>query len=336
MSKQTIAVLGAAFIGAAIGMACGASNATKNAIAAPSASAAAMASASAPPAAKSAPIDEKAVATATNGKTEAADGNVKVSFPRTDVAVEVDGSKLAPFAGLTSWVAFTPGKPGVEAMMMGDLVLFEDEVNPVLSVLLDNGVEVTALHNHFLYAKPSVFFMHVNGEGKVESLGKGIKLAVEKTAEIRKKSPKPAEKSGAPPLAAKSAIDAAKLDAVFGVKGMAKDGMYKATMGRAATASCGCAIGKMMGVSTWAAFQGTDDAAAVDGDFAVTESEMQPVLKALRAGNIDVVAIHSHMTGENPRILFMHYWGRGKTSDLSAVLKKALDLTAWDGKTKGA
>lgn len=280
------------------------------------------------------PIDDKAVGAATGVKAESADGVVKASFPRTDVPVEVDGNKLSPFMGLTSWVAFTPGKQGIESMMMGDLVLFEDEVNPAMSTLLAAGVSVTALHNHFFYSKPAVFFMHVEGEGAVATLGGAVKKVMEGNGEIRKKNATPLARSGAALLPAKSAIDAAKLDATFGVKGASKDGMYKATMGRAATASCGCKIGKPMGVNTWAAFAGTDDDAVVDGDFAVAESELQPVLKALRAGNIDVVAIHSHMTGETPRILFLHYWGRGKSADLAAVVKKALDLTAWDGKTQ--
>jgi hypothetical protein len=280
------------------------------------------------------PIDEKAVAAAAGAKPESADGIVKVSFPRADVPVEVDGSKLPPFMGLTSWVAFTPGKPGVEAMMMGDLVLFEDEVNRVMSTLLDAGVSVTALHNHFFFSKPAVYFMHVEGEGAVASLGKTVKTAMDTVGEIRKATPKPLDRSGAAALPATNAIDGAKLDALFGVKGQSKDGMYKVTMGRQTTAACGCHIGKTMGVNTWAAFAGADDNAVVDGDFAVVEAELQPVLKALRGGNIDVVAIHSHMTGETPRILFLHYWGRGKAADLAAVVKKAVDLTAWDGRTQ--
>jgi hypothetical protein len=131
-----------------------------------------------------------------------------------------------------------------------------------------------------------------------------------------------------------SKIDSAKLDAVFGIKGQAKDGMYKATMGRKARAACGCTVGKTMGVNTWAAFGGTDENAVALGDFAVAENELQPVLKTLRGGGINVVAIHSHMTGESPRILFLHYWGQGKAADLAAVVKRALDLTAWDGRSQ--
>jgi len=286
---------------------------------------------SSPPAALSPPIQDSAVAAATGvEKAEtSADGVVKASFPRKDVDVSVDGWKMAPFMGLTSWAAFSPGRAGVaEAMVMGDLVLFEDEVNAVMSVLLESGLSVTALHNHFFYDSPKVFFMHIGGEGTVAGLGKGVRAAMEKVAEIRKKTPKPATTFGAAPLPEKSAIDGAKLEAVLGVKGQARDGMWKAVVGRkSTTASCGCSVGKAMGVNTWASFAGNDDVAVVDGDFAVSEDELQAVLKTLRAGGIDIVAIHHHMTGETPRILFLHYWGRGRASDLAAVVRKALDLT---------
>jgi hypothetical protein len=277
------------------------------------------------------PIDEKAVAAATGVEPENAGGVVKASFPRKDVEVAVDGWKMPPFMGLTSWAAFSPGKLGVaEAMVMGDVVLFEDEVNPVMSVLLENGVEVTALHNHFFFDQPRVYFMHIGGEGTVASLGKGVKLAMEKSAEIRKKTPKPSTSSGAPQLPAKSTLDAAKMEAAFGgMKGTAKDGMWKLVAGRETKASCGCTVGKAMGVNTWAAFAGSDEVAVVDGDFSVAENELQPVLKELRAGGVNIVAIHHHMSGETPRLLFLHYWGRGKAQDLAAVVKRALDKTAY-------
>jgi hypothetical protein len=282
------------------------------------------------PVALSPPPDEKVVAQALGvDQTEKSpDGTVKGSFPRTDVAVAVDGWKMPPFMGLTSWAAFAPAKAGVaEAMVMGDLVLFEDEVNPVMSVLLDGGLAVTALHNHFFFDAPKVFFMHIGGEGKVAEMGKTVRAAIDKTAEIRKKAPKPTSTFGAAALPAKSNIDAAKLETALGMKGQAKDGMFKATIGRQTNAACGCPAGKAMGVNTWAAFAGTDDVAVVDGDFAVTEDELQPVLKALRGGKIDIVAIHHHMSGESPRILFLHYWGRGKAADLASTVKKALELT---------
>jgi len=291
----------------------------------------------APEAPKSSPpIDEHAVAEATGvaQPEKSADGVVKASFPRQDVDVTVDGWKMPPFMGLTSWAAFSPGRLGVaDAMVMGDLVLFEDEVNRVMSKLLDGGVQVTALHNHFFFDAPKVYFMHIGGEGKVADLGRTVKAALEEAAAIRKKTPKPPASSGAPKLPVKSAIDAAPLDAALGTKGQAKDGMYKAVWGREVTASCGCTAGKAMGVNTWSAFAGTDDNAVVDGDFAVAESELQAVLKTLRAGGIDIVAIHHHMSGEQPRILFLHYWGRGKAVDLANVVKRALDQTAWSGKS---
>lgn len=277
-------------------------------------------------------LDPQRIGALVGGKLEAAGKSVKVSFPRSDVAVEVDGWTMPPFMGLTSWVTFTPGeKPGIEAMVMGDLVLFEDEVNPVMSPLLDGGVEVTALHNHFFFDKPKVFFMHVGGEGAVETIGKTIASAFDAQKAVRRGAAQPGARfAAAPPLATKSSIDGVKLDAIFGVKGTSKDGMYKAVMGRKATAACGCSVGKAEGVNTWAAFFGADDNAVVDGDFAVTENELQPVLKVLRSAGVNVVAIHHHMTGESPRILFLHYWGRGKAGDLAASLRKALDLTAWD------
>jgi hypothetical protein len=283
------------------------------------------------------PIDEKAVAEATGVEKpeKSADGVVKASWPRKDVEVAVDGWKMPPFMGLTSWAAFSPGKQGVaEAMVMGDLVLFEDEVNPIMSKLLDAGVQVTALHNHFFFDQPKVFFMHIGGEGKVEVLGKGVRAAMEEVAAIRKKTPKATATFNAAKLPAKNTIDAGKLDPILATKGQAKDGMYKAVFGRKASASCGCDVGKAMGVNTWAAFAGSDDVAVVDGDFAVTEDELQPVLKSLRASGINIVAIHHHMTGEEPRILFLHYWGRGTAADLASAVKKTLDLTAHDGKTK--
>ncbi|MDP9003136.1 MAG: DUF1259 domain-containing protein [Myxococcota bacterium] len=281
------------------------------------------------------PIDSARIAAATGGKPEVSDNVVKVSFPRDDVRVDVDGwNKVPPFMGLTSWAAFVPGqKQGIEAMVMGDLVLFEDEVNAAMSAALDNGIEVTALHNHFFFDKPHVLFMHIGGEGSADQLGKGVKAALDAAHAVRQKSPKPVAEFGPPPPTT-SKIDAGKLDVIFGAKGAAKDGMYKGVFGRKTQAECGCTIGKAMGINTWAAFAGTDDNAVVDGDFAMAESELQAVLKALRGGGINVVALHSHMTNESPRLVFLHYWGRGKVADLASTVKRALDLTAWDGRTQ--
>jgi|JI6StandDraft_1071083.scaffolds.fasta_scaffold02799_5 hypothetical protein len=283
------------------------------------------------------PLDVEAVAAATGiAKPEHSDdGVIKVNIPRTDVAVVVDGSPLPPFLGLTSWAAFAPGRAGVaEAMVMGDFVLFEDEVNPVMSELFAAGLQVTALHNHFFYDKPAVYFMHIAGEGTVAALGNGVRRGLETVKTLRTASATPATGFGGPPRPANSELVAAELEAVLGVKGTAKDGMFKVVVGRTARAACGCPIGKTMGVNTWAGFAGTAADAVVDGDFAVAEGELQAVLTSLRGDGINVVAIHHHMTGETPRILFLHYWGRGKAVELASAVRRALDKTDWVASSK--
>jgi hypothetical protein len=193
------------------------------------------------------------------------EGVFKVTAPRTDVKVAVDGWTMPPFMGLTSWAAFQVGKTA-PAMVMGDLVLFQDEVNPVMSALLDAGVSVTALHNHFFFDEPKVYFMHLGGEGKAEELAAGVRKALDKVAEIRAAAPEPKKSARAAALPAANSIDGTAIEGVLGVKGQAKDGMYKVVLGRPAQSACGCAVGKEMGVNTWAAFAGSAEH-AVDGDF---------------------------------------------------------------------
>jgi Domain of Unknown Function (DUF1259) len=258
------------------------------------------------------------------GTFNEAEGVFKITSPRTDVKVAVDGWAMPPFMGLTSWAAFKSGPRG-KSMVMGDLVLFQDEVNPVLSELLEAGLEVTALHNHFFFDEPRAYFMHIGGEAAPEALAKGVRRALDKVGEIRSKVSAPASGFGAPPLPRASAITGKTVEDALGVKGQASSGMFKVVIGRTATAACGCEIAKEMGVNTWAAFAGTDDDAVVDGDFAMLETELQGVLKALRKADINIVAIHHHMAGEMPRYLFLHYWGRGRVETLTRGLKAALD-----------
>ena len=259
------------------------------------------------------------------------DENVyKVSFPRDDVKVMVDGTPMPPFMGLTSWAAFTPGM-GAEAMVMGDLVLFQDEVNPAMSAALDNGLSVTALHNHFFYDEPRVFFMHVGGEGSTEKLATGVRKVLDRVKVIREANPQPATTFGKDKLPMKSSIAAAPLAQVIGAAGgkpAEKDGMVKFVVGRTAKMPCGCDVGKEMGVNTWAAFYGSDEHAFVDGDFVTFEGELQPVLKALRASDINVVAIHNHMEGDTPKAIFLHYWGVGPAEKLATGVRAALDTQA--------
>ena len=254
-----------------------------------------------------------------------AEGVYKVTFPRADVKVTVDGTPMPPFMGLTSWAAFKPGMSDGVAMVMGDMVLFQDEVNPAMDAAFAAGLSVTALHNHFFYDEPKVYFMHIGGEGPAAQLAAGVRKIQDKVKEIRSASPQPAKGFGKKPLADKSSVAAAPIDTALGVKGQAKDGMYKAVIGREVKMACGCTVGKEMGVNTWAAFYGTDDHAFVDGDFACFEGELQPVLRALRKAGINVVAIHNHMEGESPRVIFLHYWGIGPTADLAKGVRAALD-----------
>jgi hypothetical protein len=255
--------------------------------------------------------------TGAKGAFNEKEGVFKVSFPRTDLNVTAAGVHLTPPMGLTAWAAFT--KVGAHTVVMGDMVLTEDQVNPAMSAALDNGLTVTALHNHFFWEQPRVMFMHIGGMGDESKLA----AAVGKVFEAMKQQGPVPEASIDP---ASSTLDAKKIEAVLGRKGEMTKGVYKVTIGRE-TKMAGHTMGNTMGVNTWAAFAGTDDRAVVDGDFAMLESELQNVLKALRHAGINIVAIHQHMTGENPRVMFLHYWGVGRTEDLAKGLAAALEQT---------
>lgn len=264
-----------------------------------------------------APLDPARIEqlTGAKGKLDDKSGVFKVSVPRRDLTVTIAGGvKMSPPMGLTAWAAFQP--MGDHVMVMGDIVMTEDQVNVAMSAALDSGLDVTALHNHFLWDAPKVMFMHIAGMGDQAELATAVGTVFAAM-----------EDRGATPKAdidpAKSTLDPAKLDAALGTKGDFKDGVYKATFGRT-TKMGGTEVGGTMGVNTWAAFAGSADAAVVDGDVAMLES-VQTVLKTLRKAGINIVAIHQHMTGEEPRIMFLHYWGLGKAEDLARALKRALD-----------
>ncbi len=243
----------------------------------------------------------------------------KVTFPRSDIQATSGGVKLVPALGLTSWAAFQ--RTGAQTMVMGDTVLLEDQVNPVMSVALEYGLEVTALHNHFFGDSPKVMFMHIGGMGDEEKLASAIGKVYAKVKETM------GGKGNFPNVAidpAKTSLKPESLSEILGAKGDLKDGVFKVMIGRK-TKMHGVEAGNAMGVNTWAAFAGSDQEAVVDGDFAMLESELQPVLKKLRAAGINIVAIHNHMTNETPRIMFLHFWGVGPAANLAKGIKSALD-----------
>jgi hypothetical protein len=251
---------------------------------------------------------------------------LKVNIPRNDLTVTVDGVATPTPFGFGGWLAMTKGNGGMN-VMMGDLVLLEDEVNPVMSALLDNGLEVTALHNHFFWEQPRIFYMHVMGHGKSADLAQKVKPALDLIGHVqstREPAARPSSTTSAP---AQGQIDTAKIAKLVGHDGEQNGAVYKITIGRddLSVKEMGAVINARMGLNTWAAFTGTNDNAAIAGDVAMLESEVQPVLKALRRNGLDVVAIHHHMTEARPMIIFLHYWGKGPADKLASGFKSALD-----------
>ena len=265
------------------------------------------------------PSDYQDVLKSLDRKGDFKAGVLKVNIPRNDLKMTVQGfSTPTPF-GFGGWIALTKTTDGSD-VMMGDLVLLQEEVNPVLSALLDNGIDVTALHNHFFWDKPHVYYMHVHGTGKATDLARRVKPGLDLIGHVKSEAPTPAGTGGTP-------LDTAKLAKIAGHEGEQTGPVYKITVGRddLAMKEHGATINARMGLNTWAAFTGTQEDAAIAGDVAMLESEVTPVLKALRKNGLDVVAIHHHITGDRPVIIFLHYWGRGPAEKLAAGFKAALD-----------
>ena len=247
---------------------------------------------------------------------------LKVNIPRNDLHVQIAGHSVPTPFGFGGWFAMTKGDGG-EDVVMGDLVLTQEEVNPVMSALLDHGLEITALHNHFFWDEPRVFFMHIHGHGKAPDLANDLKPAIDLIGQS-----KPAGGGQTPRAAPKqSTLDTDKIGKIVGHPGEQSGPVYKITIGRddLDVKEMGAKINARMGLNTWAAFVGTNDDAAVAGDVAMLETELQPTLKALRSHGLDVVAIHHHMINSRPVIIFLHYWGRGPVDKLAAAFKAALD-----------
>jgi hypothetical protein len=248
---------------------------------------------------------------------------LKINIPRKDLTVVVDGVATPTPFGFGGWLAMTKGDGGMD-VMMGDLVLTEDEVNPVMSALLDNGIEVTALHNHFFYENPRIFYMHVMGHGKPAELARMAKPAIDLIGRVPSRH---SNRASTTVTVNPGKIDTTKIAQIVGHEGEHSGPVYKITVGRddLNLKEMGATINARMGLNTWAAFVGSDQHAAVAGDVAMLEQEVTPVLKTLRSHGIEVVAIHHHMIGSRPTIIFLHYWGQGPADKLAASFKATLD-----------
>jgi Domain of Unknown Function (DUF1259) len=273
------------------------------------------------------PADYKQVVDALGKSADFKDGVLKVNIPRNDVSVTVANVKTPTPFGFGGWIAMTKGTGGMD-VMMGDLVLLQNEVSPVMSALLNNGLDVTALHNHFFFDEPRMFYMHVHGHGTAADLARKVKPAIDligRPAGGAAARTAPATPAAAP--APSTTIDTAALAKIVGTAGEQTGAVYKITIGRPdlKLSEMGAPINARMGLNTWAAFVGTNDNAAIAGDVAMLASEVTPVLKALRQNGLDVVAIHQHMTDTQPTVFFLHYWGTGPAAKLASGFKAAID-----------
>ena len=247
----------------------------------------------------------------------------RYGFPRSDLTVTLDGVTIKPALALGGWVAFKP--MGGEAMVMGDLVLLESEINPVMLKMIEGGLDITAVHNHLLRASPATFYMHIAGHGDPVKLATAIRDALAES-----KTPLTVAASTAPPPAVD--LDTAQLDQIIGVKGQANGGVYQFNVPRRdPITEEGMPLTPVgpMGVATGINFQPTGDGkAAITGDFVLTNDEVNPVIMALKTHGIDVTALHSHMLDESPRLFFMHFWANDDAVKLAKGLRAALDKTA--------
>jgi hypothetical protein len=265
-------------------------------------------------------IDWKKVDSAI-GRSAAVSGDVhRYGFPRSDLQVTLDGVTIKPPLALGGWVAFMPMHD--TAMVMGDLVLLETEINPVMAKLIEGGLDITAIHNHLLRATPATFYMHVGGTGDPVKMAEVIKTAL-----AQSKTPPPAAPPATPPAVD---LDTAQLDQIIGAKGQANGGVYQFNVPRRdAVTEGGMTIPTPMGSAHVINFQPTGGGkAAITGDFVLTANEVMPMVRTLRSNGIDVTAMHSHMLTEQPRLIFMHYWAVDDAVKLARSLRAGLDKTA--------
>jgi hypothetical protein len=268
------------------------------------------------------PLDIASIEKIAGMKGKENNGQYKITVPQNDLNVTVDGFKIIPAMGLGSWVAFSPSSEG--AMIMGDIVLTETDLGPFEQEVIRQGLTISAIHNHFLRNHPAIMFMHIGGMGKTDLMAQKVKAVFDKVMQLRGKNP-----ASAPADSVVNTIDTKKLDAIIGSKGEMSKGVYKYTIGRPDVdlKEHALPVTSFGGFNTWAAWQGTEDRAAVAGDFTMLENEVEPVIKTLIENGIEVVALHNHMIHEQPRIFFLHYWGVGPAEKLARGLRDALDQT---------
>lgn len=270
------------------------------------------------------PLDTLAIERITGIKGKSNNGEYKITIPQNDLNIEVDGFKIIPAMGLSTWIDFAPAPGG--AMIMGDLVLTEKDLKPVQQEVINQGLTITAIHNHFIRNHPNVMYMHIGGSGNTEATAAKAKAILDKIKELRGSDP---SKGNASSESVNNSLNASDLDKILQYKGEMSKGVYKYTIGRpdVQLREHGIPVTSFMGFNTWAAFQGSADHAAVAGDFTMTENEVTPVIKVLIENGIEVVAVHNHMVHEQPRIFFLHYWGVGNALQLAKALRTALDQT---------
>ena len=245
------------------------------------------------------------------------EGAMVFSFPRHDLKINISRDPVPITLGFGSWTAWKEMGTGV--MVMGDLVLLQKEINPVISALAEANVNVTALHNHFLNERPRIMYMHIYGMGQTAPIALGIRNALRKTATPQ---PGPAAAGVSSPALI---LDTKRLEQIIGQPGKAVGGVFKFTIGRAGVKMDGIELTASMGLNTWAAFAGTNEHAHVAGDVAMTAKEVNLVIQALRRGGIEITAVHNHMLNEEPRIFFLHYWGAGPAEKLAGTVREAFD-----------
>ena len=271
---------------------------------------------------ESSKLDTATIATVTGMKGTVKNGEYKITVPQNDLHIVVDGFKIIPPMGLGTWIAFTPC--GDSVMMMGDIILSENDVAPVQQEVIRQGLSITAIHNHFVRNRPNVMYMHIDGFGNAGTLAASAKAILDKVSQVRGSDPKAAKGDSVV-----NTLNIPMLDSLMGHKGEMSKGVYKYTIGRpdVMLKEHGVFISTFMGFNTWAAWQGTPEKAAVAGDFTMLMDEVQPVIKTLIENGIEVVAVHNHMVHEEPKIFFLHYWGVGPAEKLAKGLRAALDKT---------